>query len=109
MKSANYIVAGALLSTALWATPLLAADFSAGSNGNGEAPRGGVTDQEFSLREATPLLPRLEKGEASRAVPITDEDAVIKSLTAVGRSADGRDLVVEPSDALKEAVKKMLD
>jgi V8-like Glu-specific endopeptidase len=109
MKFPNHIVVGAFLSTALWATPLLAADFSAGSKGNGEAPRGAVTDQEFSLREATPLLPKLEKGEASRAAPITDEDTVIKSLTAVGRSADGKDLKVEPSEALREAVKKMLN
>ena len=109
MKLTNHFVAGTLLSAALWATPLLAADFSGGSKGNGEAPRGGITDQDFSLREATPLLPKVEKGEAERAAPITDEDEVIKALTAVGRSADGKDLKVEPSDALKEAVKKMLN
>jgi V8-like Glu-specific endopeptidase len=108
MKLANYIVAGTLISSALWTAPLLADDFSGGNKGNGEAPRGGVSDHDFSLHEATPLLPRVEKGEASRAAPITDEDAVIKSLTAVGRSADGKDLRIEPSDSLKKAVSKML-
>lgn len=102
-------IAPAMLSTALWATPLLAADFSGGSQGNGETPRGDITDQDFSLREATPVLPKLGKDEATRAAPITDEQAVIRSLTAVGKSSDGKELKVEPSDALKQAVKQMLD
>ena len=108
MKFSTFI-APAMLSTALWATPLLAADFSGGNAGNGESPRGDITDQDFSLREATPILPKVGKDEASRAAPITDEEAVIQSLTAVGKSADGKDLKVEPSDALKEIVKKMLN
>ena len=102
-------IAPAMLSTALWATPLSAADFSGGSQGNGETPRGDITDQDFSLREATPVLPKLGKDEATRAAPITDEQAVIRSLTAVGKSSDGKELKVEPSDALKQAVKQMLD
>jgi V8-like Glu-specific endopeptidase len=108
MKLSAFI-APAMLSTALWATPLFAADFSGGNPGNGEAPRGDVTDQDFSLREATPVLPKLDKDEASRAAPITDEQAVIQSLTAVGKSSDGKNLKVEPSDALREIVKKMLN
>ena len=102
-------IAPAMLSTALWATPLSAADFSGGSQGNGETPRGDITDQDFSLREATPVLPKLGKDEATRAAPITDEQAVIRSLTARGKSSDGKELKVEPSDALKQAVKQMLD
>jgi V8-like Glu-specific endopeptidase len=108
MKLSTFI-APAMLSTALWATPLFASDFSGGNQGNGEAPRGDITDKDFSLREATPLLPKLGKDEATRAAPITDEQAVIQSLTAVGKSADGKDLKVEASDKLKEIVKKMLN
>src|SRR4051812_47814984 len=108
MKLSAFI-APAMLSTALWATPLLASDFSGGNKGNGEAPRGDITDKDFSLREATPILPKLGKDEATRAAPITDEQAVIQSLAAVGKSADGKDLKVEASDKLKEIVKKMLN
>jgi V8-like Glu-specific endopeptidase len=108
MKLSAFIAA-AMLSTALWVTPLFAADVSGGNQGNGEAPRGDITDKDFSLREAQPILPKLGKDEATRAAPITDEQAVIQSLAAVGKSADGKDLKVEASDKLKEIVKKMLD
>lgn len=106
MKLSAFI-APAMLSTALWATPLFAADFSGGNQGDGEAPRD-ITSGDFSLRDATPLLPKVDKDEASRAAPITDETAVINSLTAIGKSSDGRELKVEPSDELKSIVKQML-
>lgn len=106
MKLAT-IIASTMLSTALWATPLLAADFSGGSQGDGEASRG-LDGEDFTFRGATPIEPKLEAGEESRAAPIVDEAAVLKSLTAVGKSSDGKDLKVEPSDALKEIVKKAL-
>jgi V8-like Glu-specific endopeptidase len=108
-RLATTILAPAMLSTALWATPLLAADFSGGSGGDGESPRGGATDQEYVLREAKPIAPKLEAGEESRAAPITDETAVINALTAVGKTSDGKDVKVEASDALKSIVKKELN
>jgi V8-like Glu-specific endopeptidase len=109
MKLATAIFASTMLSTALLATPVLAGDVSAGNAGNGEMPRGDVAGGGYTPREATPLLPKIEKGEASRAAPIVDENAVITSLTAIGRSSDGKDLKVEPSDKLKAIVKEMLN
>ncbi len=105
-KLATSIILPAVLSTALWAAPSFAGDMSAGSQGNGESPRGGATDQDYVYREAKPIAPKLEAGEESRAAPITDETAVINSLTAVGKSSDGKDLKVEPSDALKAIIKQ---
>lgn len=107
MKLAT-IIASTMLSTALWAAPSFAADFSGGSQGDGESPRGGLTDQDFVFRGGAALLPKIEAGEESRAAPTTDEEAILKSLTAVGKSSDGKDLKVEPSDALKAIVKKAL-
>ena len=107
-KLATSIILPALLSTALWAAPSFAADVSAGSAGNGESPRGGATDSDYTFRDAKPFDQKLEAGEESRAAPITDETAIINSLTAVGKSSDGKDLKVEASDALKAAVKKAL-
>ena len=51
----------------------LPATSSGGNQGNGESPRGGVTDQDFVYREAKPIAPKLEADEESRAAPITDE------------------------------------
>ena len=68
-----------------------------GSAGNGESPRGGATDSDFTFRDAKPIDPKLEAGEDSRAAPITDETAIVNSLTAVGKSSDGKDLKVEPA------------
>jgi V8-like Glu-specific endopeptidase len=106
MKLAT-IIASTMLSTALWATPLFAADFSGGNQGDGEASRG-LGGEDFTFREATPLQPKIEAGEESRAAPLEDEATVLKSLTAVGKSSDGKELKVEPSDALKAAVKSLL-
>jgi V8-like Glu-specific endopeptidase len=105
MKLATAIVAPLMLSTALWAIPAFAADLSAGSAGNGEAPRDITSD--FTMREATPLEPKIEKGEVTSRDVMTDEAAIIKSLTAVGKSSDGKDLTVEPSDELKAIIKQM--
>jgi V8-like Glu-specific endopeptidase len=106
---ATSIILPALLSTALWAAPSFAGDMSAGSQGNGESPRGGATDQDYVYREAKPIAPKLEAGEESRAAPITDETAIVNSLTAVGKTSDGKDVKVEASDALKAIIKKELN
>ena len=108
-KLATSIILPAVLSTALLAAPAFAGDMSAGSQGSGESPRGGATDQDYVYREAKPIAPKLEAGEESRAAPITDETAVINSLTAVGKSSDGKDLKVEASEALKAIIKQQLN
>jgi V8-like Glu-specific endopeptidase len=93
-----------MLSAAVLAAPSSAGDFSRGS---GEMPRGAV-DVEPSLRDAKPMeLPQIAPAEASRALPL-DEASVVKSLTARGVTAAGRNLVVEPSEALRDAVRKEL-
>lgn len=109
-KLATSFALSALLSTAMWAAPASAEDFSRGSEGSGEASRSPMAE-EFKLREATrPIAsPKIEAGEESRAAPITDEAAVINSLTAVGKSRDGKQLRVAPSDALKAIVKEQLN
>ncbi|MGE3305900.1 MAG: serine protease, partial [Rhizobiaceae bacterium] len=99
----------AMLSTALWVAPSFAADVNAGSEGTGEAeraaPGAGAT---FSVRDAKPIeVPKLAAGEEPRAAPM-DEASVVKSLTAVGRSADGKEVRVEASEALREIVKQEL-
>ncbi len=109
MQLVTKILASTILSTALFATPLLAADFSAGGAGDGESPRGGATDQEFVLKDAKSVQPKLEAGEESRAAPITDETAVVNALTAVGKTSDGKEVKVEASEALRAIVKKELD
>lgn len=108
MQLKTKILASAMLSTALWATPMFAADLSGGNAGNGESPRGDITDQDITLHDATRSLPKLEAGEESRAAPLEDETAIINSLTAVGKSSDGKDLKVEPSEALRAIIKKEL-
>lgn len=101
MKLAT-ILASTVLTTALLTTASIAADLGGGNSGGGEAPRGG----DFSFREVTPNLPKVESDVASRAAPIVDEATALKALTAVGKSSDGKELKVEPSDALKAAIKK---
>ena len=79
-RLATTIALSALVSTAIWAAPSLAADFSGGSEGTGEAPR---------------------------AAPMTDEAAIIKSFTAIGRSADGKEIRVEAPEEVRDAIKEM--
>ncbi|MCB1469803.1 MAG: serine protease [Rhizobiaceae bacterium] len=92
-----------LLSTVLWAAPSIAADFSAGSEGSGETSRALPSGEEFTFRDATPVAP-LPAGEASRGLDL-DEETVVKSFTAVGKSSDGKEVRIEPSDSVKKAIK----
>lgn len=93
-----------LLTTALWAMPAMAEDHSAGSEGTGEAPRG-LMDDFTPKAGARATMPKLEAGEESRAAPLTDETAVIKSFTAVGKSRDGKELRIDASEAIRSAIK----
>jgi V8-like Glu-specific endopeptidase len=106
MKLAAALFASAAVSAALWTTPLFAADFSGGNAGSGETPRGDVG--AFSAGDGTPLMPKVEDGEASRGAPLADEAAILDALTAVGTTSDGTAITVEPSDALKAIVKQLL-
>jgi len=108
MKLATALLAPVVVSAALWATPLFAADFSGGNAGSGETPRGDVGGGEFLAGEGTPLMPEVDEGEISRAAPLADEKAILDALTAVGTTSDGTEIRVEPSEALKAIVKQLL-
>ena len=102
MKNMTSAVAfAALLSTALWAAPAMAQDFSAGSEGSGETSRALPSGKEFKFRDAKPVPP-LPAAEASRALDL-DPDTAIKSFTAVGKSSDGKEVRIEPSESVKNA------
>lgn len=106
-KIVSTVALSAMLSTALWVAPSVAADFSAGSEGTGETPRafGGV---QFSLRDAKPMdTPELAAGEQPRAAPM-DEASAIASMTARGKTADGEEVTVAPSEALRAIIKNEL-
>jgi len=104
-KIVSTVALSAMLSTSLWVAPTMAADFSGGNQGSGDTPRG-LPAVEFSLRNAKPMdTPELPAGEAPRAAPM-DEGSAIASLTARGMSSDGKEVTVEPSEALREIIKK---
>lgn len=96
----------AILSTALWAVPSLAADLSAGNPGNPEASRDLQPGTAFTFRKAAPV-PALRSEGSSRALEL-DEDSAIRAYTAVGKTADGKDIRIEPSENLKKAVRGQL-
>ena len=83
--------------------------FAGGNAGSGEIAARRSHRPGIRRSRAKPIAPKLEAGEESRAAPITDETAVVNSLTAVGKISDGKDLKVEPSDALKAIIKQQLN
>lgn len=109
MKKMTHAAAlAALLSTTLWAAPSTAQDFSAGNVGNpDELSREMPAAQHFEFRKATPV-PALRSTESTNRDLLLDEGATIRSFTAVGKSTDGKELKVEPSENVKKAVKGQL-
>jgi hypothetical protein len=101
----KFLATTILFSTALWAAPSLADDFSAGSEGTGEVPRSIEASNYVPRAGARAAMPRLEAGEESRAAPLTSEEDIIRALTAVGKSRNGDVLTVPASDAVKDAVR----
>lgn len=96
------IAFSAFLSTALWALPSMAEDFSAGFVGNPGAASRFVGSDVGLQRGASAAVSRSDEG-ASR--DIGDETASVQSFTAVGRTAGGDDVTVAPSEDLERAVK----
>lgn len=97
----------ALVSTALWAAPSMAQDFSAGSEGSGEASRALPGGTDFQFRKAKPVPPLPATTDTSRGLEL-DEEAAIESFTAVGKSSDGKEVRVEPSENVRKAIKGQL-
>jgi len=96
----------ATLAAGLWAMPAMAADLSAGNPGNPEAARDLNPGTTFQFRKATPA-PALRSEGSTRALEL-DEDTAIRSYTAVGKTADGKDIRIEPSENVKKAVRGQL-
>jgi len=108
-KLTNTIIASALLSTAMWAVPVFAADPGSASAGNGESMRD-VTSGDYKPGRAKPIAPpKLKDDEVGRDAPFADEAAAIKSYGIVGRSADGKEIRIEPSEALRDLIIKELN
>lgn len=107
-KLASSLILPALLATTMWSGAAYA-QYSGGSEGSGEASRSPMAE-DYVLRDAVKPIasPKLEEGEESRAAPVTDE-AAVNSMAAVGRSRDGKELRVAPSDALKSIIKEELN
>jgi len=106
-KTASSIAVAATIAVSICVSSSLAGDFAAGSRGSGEKARA-LPGAAFSLHDFKPAeTPKIAVEETPRALP-TDEASVIKGLTARGMSADGKDLTVEPSEAMRDIVGKAL-
>lgn len=103
-KLTQIALASALMSTGVWALPAMAQQAGSANQGNGESMRD-VGDGAFVPGRAKPITPpKITEDEATRAAPLTDEDTAVKSYGVVGRSADGKDIKVAPSEALRDLV-----
>ncbi|MBX3577503.1 MAG: trypsin-like serine protease [Rhizobiaceae bacterium] len=100
MKAMHVLVAAS--ATAAWIGAAVAADNSAGSEGTGEVPRAAAV-VDYEPKGGKQNVPSID--ESARAAPLTDEAALVGTMAAVGRSADGRDLRVDPSESLRDAVR----
>lgn len=105
-KIISTIAVTAMLSTSLWVAPSFADGVSAGSEGSGGAARA-APGVEFSLNNAKPINPPKVEGEAPRAAPQT-EDQAIKSFTARGITSDGKEVTVEAGEGLRDIIKQEL-
>src|SRR5690606_15414258 len=81
------------------ATPVFAAEVSAGSEGNGETPRSGPGAPELSERGMV-FMPEFD-GSSARAFPQNPAE-MERGLATLGRKAGGDTLVVPASTELKQ-------
>lgn len=101
------LVSAATLSISAGVAPSFAGDFSNGYEGSGEMLRG-MVGVERPLRDARPAeMQTFDPAEAARALPLSEE-AIVKSMTARGITADGKEVTIEPSGALRDLVRKQL-
>jgi V8-like Glu-specific endopeptidase len=105
-KLTNTILVSALLSTAMWALPAFAEDPGSASPGNGESARD-LTSGDYKPGRAKPIAPLTD--EDSRAAPLGDEATAVKSYGIFGRSADGKEIKIEASEALRDLIIKELN
>lgn len=108
-KLTKAIAVSALLSTAIWSLPAMAQQAGSANAGTGESMRD-VGAGDYVPGRAKPIAPpKLTEDEASRAAPLADEETAVKSYGVVGRSADGKDIQVAPSETLRDLVIKELN
>ena len=93
-----------ILSALLCSAPGFAGDYSAGKEASGEAPRAMGSASEFKGAKAKPVPGIQADRSASRDV-LLDDAAIAKAYTIIGRSSDGRDVKLAPSDAVIDAIK----
>lgn len=85
------------------AAPVLAADVSAGNAGTGEASRAsGGTAELKAKAKAVPGI--TVDRSASRSLGF-DEATAAKAFTIIGRSSDGKEIRIEPGEAVMDAIK----
>jgi V8-like Glu-specific endopeptidase len=87
---------------AIFATQAPAQDLSAGSEGSGETPRAAMPS-DYQPRGGQQVELDIDVDEASRAMP-GDESEILGNMAAVGRSLDGKELRVEPDEAMRYAI-----
>jgi V8-like Glu-specific endopeptidase len=99
------LLATGMLSLLLFAAPSFAGDYSAGKDATGaEASRAIGSAAEFKGAKAKPVPGIQADRSASRDV-LLDDAAIEKAYTIIGRSSDGRDIKLAPSDEVIDAIK----
>lgn len=80
------------------------AEMGSANAGTGEAARA-APENDYTPGRAKPIVPpKLTEDEASRAAPLTDEAAAVKSYGVVGRTADGKDIKIDADDMMRDLV-----
>lgn len=101
-RLAKTLLISTVLSTALTAAPVFAADMGKAKEGSGESMR--ALDGDYQFGRAKPSSPpKMEAGEESRAAP-TDEAKAVESYTVLTRSADGTVTKSAPSEEMRGLV-----
>jgi hypothetical protein len=96
------ILAASALTATIFAAPAFAADRSKGNEGTGEAPRS-MTTVKLRAAMARPM-PQVDLEAASRALELSPERAA-KAYGVIGRSSDGREIRLAPSQKILDAIK----
>jgi hypothetical protein len=102
MKNLRIKLAAASAALIVAASPVLAAEVSRGSEGNGETPRSALGARSLSER-AINLMPRVEDGISSRSLEL-DRAAYERGIGTLGRKASGETFSIPASTELKQAL-----
>ena len=106
MRLNRALALAATVSMALCAAQSFAQDLSGGSTGSAETSRALPGSDTFEFRKAAPT-PSLKPDGDTRALEL-DPQSTIRGFTAVGKTADGKDIRIEPGEAIRKAVNDQL-